>query len=118
MSIEHEKVFDGVPRGKLWNITKNKGFADHIVKTVQILYINTRMKTDKINIHIHINQGVIQECPMSPKLFNVSIDDVIRQWHDILITDFKTGNTVLNTILFAYDQAIFRESEDDQRAGT
>jgi hypothetical protein len=30
--------------------------------------------------------------------------------------DFKTGNTVLNTILFANDQAVFSETEDDQRA--
>jgi hypothetical protein len=34
-----------------------------------------------------------------------------------LTKDFKIGNTVLNTILFADDQSIFSESEDDlQRA--
>jgi hypothetical protein len=48
---------------------------------------------------------------MSPTLFNTFIDEVFRQWQDILIKDFKIGNTVLNTILFADDQAIFSESE-------
>jgi hypothetical protein len=38
--IDYEKAFDRVPRGKLWNIMKNKGFPDHAVKTVQSLYIN------------------------------------------------------------------------------
>jgi hypothetical protein len=35
----------------------------------------------------------------------------LRQWEDVLIKDFKIGNTVLNIILFADDQAIFSESE-------
>jgi sorting nexin-29 len=82
--IDFEKAFDRVPRGKLWNIMKNKGFPDHIVKTVQSLRINTRIKIDKgtsvSNEEIHINQGVKQECPMSPTLFNTFIDEVIRQW--------------------------------------
>jgi hypothetical protein len=94
---------------------KNKGFPDHIVKTVQSLYINTRIKSDKriliSNKEIHINQEVKQGCPMSPTLFNIFIDEVIRQWQDVSIKDFKIGNTVLNTILFVDDQAIFSESE-------
>jgi hypothetical protein len=39
---DYEKAFDRVPRGKLWNIMKNKGFPDNVVKTVQ-----TRIKIDK-----------------------------------------------------------------------
>jgi hypothetical protein len=46
----------------------------------------------------------------------LSTDDVIRQWQEVLAKDFKTGNTFLNTILFADEQAIFSESDDDQRA--
>jgi hypothetical protein len=48
---------------------------------------------------------------MSPTLFNIFIDEVIRQWQDVLIKDFKIGNTVLNTILFVDNQDIFSESE-------
>jgi hypothetical protein len=54
---------------------KNKGFPDHIVKTVQSLYINTRIRIDKgtsvSSKEIHINQGVKQGCPMSTTLFNI-----------------------------------------------
>jgi hypothetical protein len=92
-----------VPRGKLWNIMKNKGFPGHIVKTVLSLYINTRIKIDKgtsvSNKEIHINQGVKQGCPMSPTLFNIFIDKVIRQGQDVLVKDFKIGNTVLNNFI-------------------
>jgi hypothetical protein len=48
---------------------------------------------------------------MSPTLVNIFIDEVIRQWQDVLIKDFKIGNAVLNTILSVDDQAIFSESE-------
>jgi hypothetical protein len=41
--VDYEKAFDRVPRRKLWNVMKNKGFPDHIVKTVQSLCINTRI---------------------------------------------------------------------------
>jgi hypothetical protein len=94
---------------------KNKGFPDYIVKTLQSLYINTGINIDKgtlvSNKEIHINQGVKQGCPMSPTLFNILIDKIIRQRQDVLIKDFKIGNTVLNTILFVDGQAIFNESE-------
>jgi retron-type reverse transcriptase len=83
---------------------KNKGFPDHIVKTVQSLYINKRIKIDKgtsvSSKEIQINQGVKQGSPMSPTLINIFIDEVIRQWQDVLIKGFKIGNAVLNTILF------------------
>jgi hypothetical protein len=45
--IDYENAFDRVPQGKLWNIMKNKGFPDHIVKTVQSLHINTGINTYK-----------------------------------------------------------------------
>jgi hypothetical protein len=60
--IDYEKAYDRVPRGKLWNVMKNKGFSDHTVKTVQNLYINIGIKTDKGrpagSNEIHINQGI------------------------------------------------------------
>jgi hypothetical protein len=63
---------------------KNKGFPDHIVRTVQSLYVNTRIKIYKgssvSNKEIHINQGVKQGCPVPPTLFNIFIDEVIRRW--------------------------------------
>jgi hypothetical protein len=36
--IDCEKAFDRVPRGKLWNIMKNKGFPDHSKNCTKPVY--------------------------------------------------------------------------------
>jgi hypothetical protein len=76
---------------------KNEGFLDHIVKTVQSLYINTTIETNKGTSlgskEIYINQGVKQGCPVSRTLFNIFINEVIRQWQQVLTEDLKIGNS-------------------------
>jgi hypothetical protein len=94
---------------------KNKGFPEHTVKTVRSLYVNTRIKMGKgnsvSNKEIYVSQGVKQGCPMVPLLFNIFIDKVIIQLQDVLTQGFKVSDTVLNSIIFADDQAIFSDSE-------
>jgi hypothetical protein len=41
--IDYEKAFNRVPRGKQWTVNEEQRFADHTFKTVQSLYINTRI---------------------------------------------------------------------------
>jgi hypothetical protein len=74
---------------------KNEAFLHHIVKTVQSLCINT-IEIDKGTSlgsnEIHIKR-VKQGCQVSPTLFNIFIDEVIRQWQQILTKDLKIGNS-------------------------
>lgn len=46
---------------------------------------------------------------MSPALFSIYIDDVIRQWQEQL----NINDMALNTILFADDQVILSNTEDE-----
>jgi len=67
----------------------------------------------KILDKIYINQGVQQGCNLSRALFNIYIDDLLRNWKHKADTDIKLKrNIYLNTLLFADDQVIIQDPED------
>jgi hypothetical protein len=60
-----------------------------------------------------VNRGVRQDCPLSPTLFNVYINEIISEWN----TDDMKGlrisrNKEIKTLLFADDQLLMEDSEN------
>jgi hypothetical protein len=73
--------------------------------------INTGIKgTAKIKT----NQGLRQWCSLSPTLFNICIDDVIKKWKPTINPGIKLqGNIYLNSLLYADDLIIIQTNEVD-----
>ena len=62
---------------------------------------------------IYINQGVRQRRNLSLTLFNIYIDDLLRNWkHKADAGTLLKRNLYLNTLLFADDQVVIQDSED------
>lgn len=112
--IDYEKAFDRVDRSILWKILENKGIPSHLIRVIQSLYLNNtiQLKTSRNNKMAEINQGVRQGCPLSPTLFNLYMDEVIRIWLNEISLDFKLNDINCTTILFADDQVVISESEN------
>ena len=69
--------------------------------------------TYKILDKIYINQGVRQGCSLSPALFNIYMDDLLRNWkHRVDAGIMLKRNFHINTVLFADDQVIIQDTED------
>lgn len=115
--IDFEKAFDRVDRNVLWRILEKRGYPQQLIKAVQSLYSNTRVAVKsnlKVSEEIPTNQGVRQGCPLSPALFNIYIDDIMRRWRTLAAKGFRiSGDTFLNMILFADDLLIIQNTEDD-----
>ena len=69
---------------------------------------------NKLSKPVEINKGVRQGCPLSPTMFNIYFDDIITKWLKQDITGIKLlKNLQLSTLLFADDQVIIADTEDN-----
>jgi len=79
--LDLEKAFGRVNRKDIWQILNKKGIPYHLVEVIKSLYKNTCVQIDtgrKILDKIYTIQGVRQVCNLSPALFNIYIDDLLR----------------------------------------
>jgi len=71
------------------------------------------LRRKKILDKIYVNQGVLQGCNLSPALFNIYTDDLLKNWkHKADAGIMLERKLYLNTLLFADDQVITQDSED------
>lgn len=70
------------------------------------------------NIILKTNQGVRQGCSISPTLFNIYIDNIVKKWKMDVNPGIEIGSDkALNVLLFADDLAIIERTEENlQRA--
>ena len=79
--IDYAKAFDCVDHNKLWKILKQKGIPDHLTCLLRNLYASqeatVRTGHGTTDWYI-IRKGVHQGCILSPCLFNVYAEDIVR----------------------------------------
>ena len=105
---------------KLWEILKQKGIPDHFAFLLSNLYagqeatVRTRHGTMD---YFLIGKGVLQGCILSPCLFNLYAEYIMRNARlDEAQAAMKIGRRNINTFRYADDTTLMAESEEKQRA--
>ena len=115
--VDFKNAFDSVDRDKLWTIMLSKGIPTPLITIIQKIYKENIITVNAGNGICEdsraFTQVVRQGCPLSPVLLNLYLDEVIRFW----LQEFKTSKyfkeLIFNTLLFADEQFIISETEDN-----
>jgi hypothetical protein len=119
--VLEERVANSLPPGNrpraVSHVARLKGIPTHLITTIQNIHTENIIRInggDGISEDSTvITQGVRQGCPLSPALFNMYLDEVIRIWLKQIKTSKYSKELIFNTLLFAYDQFIISDTEDN-----
>lgn len=115
--IDLRKAYDSVPVEKLWDALKDKGVQTGYINAIKQLYkeIKSRVKVGgSLSEEFIVNKGLRQGCCISPTLFKIYIDKAIKEWKKkCKVLGVKMEDESLYSLLFADDQIIVAEDEDD-----
>ena len=82
--IDFEKAFDKVKRVVIWKCMERRGIDNKLIQAVKSYYKKTRNYTQTNNEESKESetiQGVRQGCVLSPLLFNIVTNEVIKECH-------------------------------------
>ena len=114
--IDHAKAFDCVDHNKLWKILKGMGIPDHLTCLLRNLYsgqeaiVRTRHGTTDC---FQISKGVHQGCILSPCLFNLYAEYIMRNAGlDEAQSGTKLAGRNINNFRYADDTTLKAESKE------
>ena len=115
--IDYPKAFDCVDHNKLWKILKAMGIPDHLTCLHRNLYAG--QEATVITRHgttdwLQIGKGVCQGCILSPCLFNLYAEYIMRNTGlDEAQAGIKIVRRNMNNLRYADDTTLMAESEEN-----
>ena len=118
--IDYAKAFDYVNHNKLWEILKEMEIPDHLICLLRNLYagqeatVRTGHGTTDC---FQIGNGVCQGCILSPCLFNLYAEFIMRNAGlEETQAGIKTARRNINNLRYADDTTLMAESEEELKS--
>ena len=115
--IDYDKAFDCVNHNKLWKILKEMGIPDHLTYLLRSLYAGQEatVRTGQGTTDwFQIGKGVHQGCILSPFLFNLYAEYILR---NAALEETQAGIKIarrnINNLRYADDTTLMAESEEE-----
>ena len=114
--IDYTKAFDCVDHNKLWKILKEMGIPDHLTCLLRNLYTGQEVTVRTghgITDWFQIGKGVCQGCILSPCLFNLHAEYIMRNAGlDEAQARIKISGRNINNLRYADDTTLMAENEE------
>jgi hypothetical protein len=114
--LDYEKAFDRVKHDDMMRILKERNVNAFDRRIVENLYWKQRaairvegQETETVNIC----RGVRQGCILSPTLFNIYADDIIKKALHDAESGIRVNGKNINNIRYADDTVLFADSMED-----
>ena len=108
--IDYAKVFDCVHHNKLWKIVKEMGIPDHQTCLLRYLYVSqeaTVRTGHGTTDWFQIGKGVCQGCILSPCLFNLYAEYIMRNAGlEEAEAEIKIAGRNINNLRYADDTTL------------
>ncbi len=118
--IDYAKAFDCVDHNKLWKILREMGIPDHLTCLLRNLYAGQEatVRTGHGTIDwFQIGKGVHQGCILSPCLFNLYAEYIMRNAGlEEAQAGIKIAGRNINNLRYADDTTLMAESEEELKS--
>ena len=117
---DYAKAFDCVDHNKLWKILKEMGLSDHLTCLLRNLYAGqeaTVRTGHGTTDWFQIGKGVRQGCVLSPCLFNLYAEYIMRNAGlEETQAGIKIAGRNINHLRYADDTTLMAESEEELKS--
>ena len=114
--IDYSKAFDCVDHNKLWEILQEMGIPNHLTCLLRNLYAGqeaTVRSRHETTDWFQIGKGVRQGCILSPCLFNLYAEYIMRKAGlEETQAGIKIARRNINNLRYADDTTLMAESEE------
>ena len=118
--IDSAKDFDCVDHNKLWKILKEMGIPDHLTCLLRNLYAGQEatVRTGRGTTDwFQIGKGVRQGCILSPCLFNLYAEHIMRNTGmEETQAGIKIARRNINNLRYADDTTLMAESKEELKS--
>jgi hypothetical protein len=114
--VDYEKAFDNVRWNKLWPTLKEMGVPDHLTNLLRNLYESSEAVVridNSISDKCKIRKGVRQGCVLSPLLYNIYSEVVMRLTLENWEGGVKIGGKRLSNLRFADDTLLIANTAEE-----
>ena len=118
--IDYAKVFDCADHNKLWKILQEVGIPDHLTCLLRNLYAGQEVTVSTghgTTDWFQIGKGVRQACILSPCLFNLYAEYIMRTAGlDEAQAGIKPAGRNISHLRYTDDTTLMAESEDELKS--